>query len=333
MAPGKRKKTPNGNDGAKGAKRSKGASGGRWQTPNQKAKVEAFRERGSIEPGDSGIWVTCARGQEARATTELKSLMYEFAEKFYGLSEEPEEGDGVEDDGDIESSIKKEAAAMGDTNRKPRLFSTVRLGIECVLFFKVQPSIDPVDICRRICEEVASNSRNRRTRYINRITPVTLIGKATEKGLEELTSTILKDHFTMVGVEAADSATDVQPADSESEPKQDSHTYAIRPTIRNHNKPLKRDVVIQQIASSIGDAHKVNLTKPDKVIIVEVYQTVCGMSVMGNDWERLKRYNLAELYQPAKLPAPTAEAMQKSVKKDEASTTGSTATDSTEPKV
>jgi tRNA acetyltransferase TAN1 len=31
-------------------------------------------------------------------------------------------------------------------------------------------------------------------------------------------------------------------------------------------------------------------------------QTVCGMSVVGSDWEKLKRFNLAELYQQTKTP-------------------------------
>jgi hypothetical protein len=74
--------------------------------------------------------------------------------------------------------------------------------------------------------------------------------------------------------------------------------------------------------------HKVNLTKPDKVILVEIYQvrlsvpfststaelavrytrestslivdlqTVCGMSIVGDDWEALKRFNVAELSKP-----------------------------------
>lgn len=47
--------------------------------------------------------------------------------------------------------------------------------------------------------------------------------------------------------------------------------YAIRPTIRNHNT-LKRDAVIKQIASSIADTHKVDLTNSDKVILVDIYQ-------------------------------------------------------------
>jgi len=50
-----------------------------------------------------------------------------------------------------------------------------------------------------------------------------------------------------------------------------SEKYAIRPTIRTH-KILQRDAVIKQVAAMVGDSHKVNLTKPDKVILVEIYQ-------------------------------------------------------------
>jgi tRNA acetyltransferase TAN1 len=35
---------------------------------------------------------------------------------------------------------------------------------------------------------------------------------------------------------------------------------------------LKRDVVINLVASLIGPNHKVDLTNPEKVIIVEIYQ-------------------------------------------------------------
>lgn len=73
--------------------------------------------------------------------------------------------------------------------------------------------------------------------------------------------------------------------------------------------------------------HKVDLTKPDKVIIVEIYQvrpftflpdvgmeiltsseqTLCGMSVVGgSDWENLKKFNIAEIYQPASTRNPAA---------------------------
>ena len=47
--------------------------------------------------------------------------------------------------------------------------------------------------------------------------------------------------------------------------------YAIRHNIRNHNT-FKSDVVIKKIAGLIDKKHKVNLSKPDKVIHVEIFQ-------------------------------------------------------------
>ncbi len=36
-------------------------------------------------------------------------------------------------------------------------------------------------------------------------------------------------------------------------------------------------------------------------------QNVCGMSVVGSDFDRLKRYNLAEIYDPTPKPAAKVE--------------------------
>lgn len=33
-------------------------------------------------------------------------------------------------------------------------------------------------------------------------------------------------------------------------------------------------------------------------------QTVCGMSVVGKEWESLKRFNLHEIYQPSAKTGP-----------------------------
>ncbi len=91
--------------------------------------------------------------------------------------------------------------------------------------------------------------------------------------------------------------------------------------------------MINTVAGLVNDdRHKVNLTAPDKVILVDIYQvcdmskqntriririraaprrratpltltfskTVCGMSVVDGDWDELKRYNLTELYSAAR---------------------------------
>ncbi|TVY26440.1 tRNA acetyltransferase [Lachnellula hyalina] len=296
MNSNKRKERPIAIEKGRVAKRTKGGSGGKWQTPHQQAKLASIRGRGIIEPGDVGIWATCARGQEGKATVELRSLLHKFAEKFYGIVGEAEEDDEEdEDDLDIEAAIQKEAAAIENQKGKPKLFTTARLDIECVLFVKVRPPIDPVDFVHRICKEVALKPDAAGTRYINRLTPMTMIGRATEKGLEEVGKTVLGEYFELN--KTTENSEDNGEIKKEEKPERTSYSYAIRPTIRNHNT-LKRDVVIKQIASSIADVHKVNLTKPDKVILVEIYQTICGMSVVGDDWETLKRFNLAELSKP-----------------------------------
>lgn len=84
--------------------------------------------------------------------------------------------------------------------------------------------------------------------------------------------------------------------------------YALRPTIRSHQQ-LKRDVLINKLASLVRPEHKVNLTSPDKVVLVEIYQMLCGMSVVdGGEWDSLKRYNMNELY---RLAAATKEGEKK----------------------
>jgi tRNA acetyltransferase TAN1 len=86
---------------------------------------------------------------------------------------------------------------MGQEKRQTALFLPVRLDLQCVLFFKTRPPIDPVDFVHRICKEIVSNPSIRRMRYVNRLTPVSFIGKATEKGIEEVATAVLAECFNL----------------------------------------------------------------------------------------------------------------------------------------
>lgn len=125
--------------------------------------------------------------------------------------------------------------------------------------------------------------------------------------------------------------------------------FAIRPSIRNHNQ-LSRDTVIKTVAAAVGSGHKVDLKDFDLLILVDIYkvrgrrlsdtglgsesarvpsletllgmllrllrrltssQNICGMSVVPGDYDRLKRYNVAELRNPTRAAndeASTAKA-------------------------
>jgi tRNA acetyltransferase TAN1 len=105
----------------------------------------------------------------------------------------------VEDD--IESSIWKEINSIAGKHGPAQLFTPVYLDLQCVLFFKTRPPIIPVDFVRRICEDASNNAAKKKIRFVNRLTPMTMIAKATEKGLEEVGKLVLGEHFQLVGEE------------------------------------------------------------------------------------------------------------------------------------
>jgi len=55
---------------------------GKWKTPHQLAKIAAL-EYNTVNPGDQGVWVTCARQREVKASREIQIL---FAEVCVFLS-------------------------------------------------------------------------------------------------------------------------------------------------------------------------------------------------------------------------------------------------------
>jgi len=69
-----------------------------------------------------------------------------------------------------------------------------------VVFFKTKAPIEPVSFVHRICSDGVQDSDRKRSRWTRRLTPMTMMGKATEKGLEEVTKAVLAPHFHAEGV-------------------------------------------------------------------------------------------------------------------------------------
>ncbi|KAI0475180.1 hypothetical protein GGR56DRAFT_644897 [Xylariaceae sp. FL0804] len=300
---GKRKH--NGSDGPQGpnTKKSKGRNSGKWQTPHHKAKLQAVKGR-SLEVGDAGVWTTCQRHKEMKALDELVDIFDQYGEKLYGIK--PEEAEDVADDTgagaeteDIEASIKNEIEGMKSKSKaKDSVFEPIRMNLDCLLFMRTRAPVDPVALVHEVCKDAkqATSRGQWRSRFINKFTPVTYTGRATEKGVEEVAKRVLGEHFQLA--EGEDEQAD--------EPEDGACSYAIRPSIRAHNT-MKRTDVITQVAGLISKRHKVNLTAPDKVILIDIYQTFCGMSVVDGDWGDLKQFNLHELYMSAAKSEESAE--------------------------
>ena len=230
-----------------------------WRVPK---KGQSNYVPSSLEPGDSGIWATCEMGKEGKSTTELRDLFGEYVNKLYGSPEEHSNGEDSNEnadadaDADIEAEIQKEVQGMKSkaTNREAS-FLPVKMDIQCVLFFKTRPPIEPVSFVHRICKD-ASEGATQRARFVKRLTPMTIMGKATEDGLARVADAVLGPVFH---------------AD------RDGLKFAIRPTRRNHNI-MKRDDIIKQIARAVGRDHKVDLKGYDRLILIDVYRVGCARS-------------------------------------------------------
>ncbi|KAI0864688.1 hypothetical protein F4860DRAFT_463152 [Xylaria cubensis] len=307
---GKRKHDASGAQGSS-LKKSKGGNQGKWMTPSHKAKLTAIKGR-TLEVGDMGFWVTCQRHKEMRAADEILSICEDYAQKLFGISSDAadeNQDQEPEEEEDIEDAIEKELAAMKKPASKSKdgPFDLLRMNVDCVLFVRTRAPVDPLVLLREICKDaaVAKDRSLWRSRFINKLTPITLTGKATEKGLEDVAQKVLAEHFQL--------------SESETETGESGDgacSYAIRPTLRAHTT-LKRSEIIDKVAKMISKRHKVDLKNPDKVIIIEIFQTFLGMSVVGEDWEAMKRYNIHELYSAASKSAADSEESEKPAEGEE----------------
>lgn len=181
-----------------------------------------------IQPGDSGIWATCTKGREGKCVGELRDLFSEYAELLYGETLRAGEAGQQSHDGtdeanggqSIESQIQAEIAGF----RRPetaQLFTPVRLDLQCgtyssypwsclapaesvaanradaipVVFFKTASPVEPVSFVQRICEDAKQRRSLVRTRFAQRLTPMSAMGRASAEGLEKAAREVLAPHF------------------------------------------------------------------------------------------------------------------------------------------
>ena len=64
-----------------------------------------------------------------------------------------------------------------------------------VVFFKTVAPVDPVALVKRICQDAMDEPLRKRTRFVKRLSPMTLMARASEEGLEKVSREVLAPHF------------------------------------------------------------------------------------------------------------------------------------------
>lgn len=107
----------------------------------------------------------------------------------------------VDADADIEASIEAELSAMKskEAPHSRQTFTPVSLNIECLFFMKTMDPIQPGLLARKMCEDArdCQDPRQRKCKYINRLTPVFDMDRATESGIVKVARTVLAPWFDL----------------------------------------------------------------------------------------------------------------------------------------
>lgn len=161
------------------------------------------------------------------------SLLKQYAEKVYGIKSDEGANESDDEDEDIEAAIQKEVGSLQDKGKgkgaSDRVLTEVRIKEECLLFMRCKAPIEPVEFSRRICQDAASVGHGgAKSRYLNRLTPVTVIVKATESGLEEGAKRVLAEHFKLKSTEPKKEAGS-DGADNQSEAQVDEVEEKTKP--------------------------------------------------------------------------------------------------------
>lgn len=158
---------------------------------------------------------------------------------MYGIKEEAEAAEGDDDDDDIAASIQKELDALNAKGKKreQRIFHPMKMNVDCLLFFRVKAPVDPVELVKRICDDAKNSTDSTlfKCRFVNRLTPVTVIGKANESGLLKVARKTLSPYFKLNAPQtkaAPDGSEDEEKSESESEPAEEDQkeTPEIKPS-------------------------------------------------------------------------------------------------------
>ncbi|KAJ5634198.1 hypothetical protein N7528_002040 [Penicillium herquei] len=268
----------------------------------RKGEWKQQRSRNDIESGEVGVFVTCDKGKESKCCAEVTDIFSDIIEK----SAKPgADEDSDSDDADIEAQIQRELEGLSASKKKSRPVQAMQLDMPCVIFARLNDkSVDPVELVHKLCADAQANPDKKQSRFIKRLTPITMIRKTLSVDLEAFAKEILKPHFHSGGPPKKVRSL------SYSHAMAFLFSYAIRPSVRGNSK-MNRDTIIKTVADAVGPEHPVDLKNYDLTILVDVVQNVIGMSVVGSDYDDLKRYNIAEIYEPSPkgqaTPAKTAK--------------------------
>ncbi|PKA58575.1 hypothetical protein AXF42_Ash008862 [Apostasia shenzhenica] len=183
---------------------------------------------------------------------------------------------GNPNDKPIDELIEDELNELA--NRNKRHFVSLDSGCNGCIFVQMQkwhgdPS--PAAIAQHMISSAALTKKHI-SRFILRVLPAEVTCYASEEEITEAIKPLIAQYFP----------------DDTSTPQKFAVLYEAR-----SNTGIERMTIINAVAKSVPQPHKVDLKNPDKTIIVQIAKTICMVGVVER-YKELAKYNLRQLTSP-----------------------------------
>eukprot|EP00897_Mesotaenium_endlicherianum_P006560 jgi/Mesen1/5932/ME000301S05067 len=181
---------------------------------------------------------------------------------------------------DIDKLLEQEMEGIR-TLQKVR-FSHIDTGCKGLTFVRMKrqkgaAGPGPAQLAEAVARDVASTRRTR-TRYTLKLLPAEASSYASTGAIQEAIAPVLARHFPAAAAKPL--------------------KFAILLEARAHAGLDKMDI-IKGVASLVPAPHSVDLSNPDRTILLQIVKTTCVMGVVA-DFKALSKYNLQQLAAPAK---------------------------------
>ncbi|KAE9606527.1 hypothetical protein Lal_00013954 [Lupinus albus] len=173
----------------------------------------------------------------------------------------------------IDKLIEEELKELGDKTK--RRFIKLDSGCNGVVFVQMRKKDGengPKDIAQHIVTTAAA-TRKHMSRFILRILPIEATCYASKEEISKAMQPLVERYF---------------PSETQN-PQKFAVLYEARA-----NTGIDKMEIIDAVAKSIPGPHKVDLSNPDKTIVVEIARTVCMLGVIDK-YKELSKYNLRQL--------------------------------------
>ncbi|KAK2080437.1 hypothetical protein QBZ16_000290 [Prototheca wickerhamii] len=263
--------------------RKRTGDGGASRASKRKYFANTSSRKDGIPLGSRGILISCAGGKENIAAREAIDVFTQIYEQIH-----PEAADApaaASSAGqDVASLLAAETADLRNPEKKLFFYHSTGIHSTTYVEIKYAGAPGPAELVTLACKRAQTVGRAG-TKLCNRFYPIESTCYASLEKIREAGVALAAEHF----------------------PESGATQFAVQYEHRA-SPGLDRMEVINAVVDSIKTPpHKVNLSNPEKTILVNVLKTTCGFAVV-HDFKALQKYNVQLLAAPAEAEEAPVEA-------------------------